>query len=101
MNTVESAINLGLMCDREGVQYIYNLANADLPREEKTSILKDYVSSYIYYVLEHGAYELGGQKDETTDSHESLNHSFLTTMFGSILHAVNWDNIIDYHKELQ
>ena len=99
MNTVESAINLGLMCDEDGVQYIYNLANTDLSKEEKTSILKDYVSSYIYYVLEHGAYELEGQKDEI-ESRESLNHNFLTTMFGSILHAVNWDNIIDYHQEV-
>ena len=100
MNTVESAINLGLMCDEDGVQYIYNLANTDLSKEEKTSILRDYVSTYIYYVLQHGAYEMEDQ-DETTDSYESLNYNFLTTMFGSILHTVDWDNIIAYHQEVQ
>lgn len=55
------------------------------------------VSSYIYYVLEHETYEL--REQDATESYEPLKYNFLTTMFGSILHAVNWDVIIDYHKE--
>lgn len=103
MTPVEDAINLSIMCNEEGVQFIYDLANSKAPQELKTIALKEMVEGYIFEVVDQGAYRLEEneeiQQNENTESNGFLNTSFLTTMFGSILHAVNWDVIIDYHKE--
>ena len=95
MTPVESAINLSIMCNKEGVQFIYDLANSKAPQELKTVALKEMIEEYIFEVIEQRLEET----DENTEPNKFLNTSFLNTMFGSILHAVNWDVIINYHKE--
>jgi len=103
MTPVESAINLSLMCNEEGVQFIYNLANSKAPQELKTIALKEMIEGYLFEVVEHGAYRLEEneeiQQNENAESNGFLNTSFLHTMFSSILYTVNWDVIVDYHKE--
>lgn len=100
MNSVESAINLGVMSDEQGVQFIYDLANSKVSQEEKIGVLKSHIAEYIFNVLEYGAYHLEDDANEDTEhSAKFLNYEFLNIVFGSILHTVNWDVIINYHKE--
>ena len=104
MTPIESAINLSMMCNEEGVQFIYDLANRNSSQESKTIVRKEMIEEYIFEVVAQGAYEVEEneeiqQNENTEASNEFLNTNFLTTMFGSILRAVNWDVIIDYHKE--
>jgi len=101
MTPIESAINFSMMSNVEGVQYIYDLANSEVSQEEKISVLKSHITEYIFNVLEYGAYHLEDEihGDSPEQSVQFFNHDFLTTMFGSILHTVNWDVIINYHKE--
>jgi len=102
MTPIESAINLSVMSNDEGVQFIYALANSDVSQEEKIGVLKNHITEYVFNILEYGAYHLL-EDDVYEDTPEQpvqfFNHDFLTTMFGSILHTVNWDVIINYHKE--
>ena len=101
MNSIESAINLSLMSNEEGVQFIYTLANSDVSQEEKIGVLKSHITEYIFNVLEYGAYHLEDEIYEYSPEQpvQFFNHDFLITMFSSILHTVNWDVIINYHKE--
>ena len=103
MTPVESAINLSIMCHEEGVQFIYDLANSKAPQKLKTIALKEMIEGYIFGVVAQGAYEIEEneeiQQNENAEPNEFLNTNFLNTMFGSILHPVNWGVIIDYHKE--
>ena len=101
MNSVDSAINLGIMSTEEGVQFINSLANNNVSQEEKIGVLKSHTTEYIFNVLEYGAYHLEDEIYEYSPEQtvNFFNHDFLTTMFGSILHTVNWDVIINYHKE--
>jgi len=101
MTPVESAINLSLMSNAEGVQFIYDLANSEVSQEEKIGVLKSYITEYVFSVIDYGAYHLEDYIYEHApeQSVQFFNHEFLTTLFGSILHTVNWDVIINYHKE--
>ena len=97
------------MSNEEGVQFIYTLANSDVSQEEKIGVLKSHITEYIFNVLEYGAYHLTEvshvwYEDEIYEYSpeqpvQFFNHDFLITMFSSILHTVNWDVIINYHKE--
>ena len=105
MNSIESAINLSIMSNPNGVQYIYDLANNNLSQEEKINTLRESITDYLFNVLDHGAYNLRETllEDEIYESYTEpipfISYEFLTTMFSSILHTVNWDIIINYHKE--
>ena len=81
MNSIESAINLSLMSNEEGVQFIYDLANSNLSQEEKINTLKESITNYLFTTLEYIEDEV---YESVAESVTFLSYEFLITMFGNI-----------------
>ena len=43
MNTIESIINIGIMRNQGGAEYLYDLANSNLTEEQKVYTIRDLV----------------------------------------------------------
>ena len=103
MNTIESVINLGIIRNRDGADYLYKLANSDLGDDQKKTVIKD----LVYQAYDACSDEFFDWEQENIIDTRGIQTTgvidaeFLHFIFTALLHKVNWDSIIDYHKTFQ
>ena len=104
MNLLESAVNIGIMTQEGGAEYLYELANSStLSNEEQVDILRDIVFKYYGTFDENISYEareemLDGQgKDVST----FLNSEFLYYVASRLILEIDWLTILHYHREIK
>ena len=101
MNVIESTINLGIIRNRGGASYLYELANSDLADDQKRTAIKD----LVYQAYDANSDEFfDWEQEKIIDTRgvqtiDVIDRDLLYFIFSSLLHYVNWDNILDSHKK--
>ena len=100
MNTIESIINIGIMRNQGGAEYLYDLANSNLTEEQKVNTIRDLVSQ-AYEVCTDEFFDW--EQEYITDArgiqtHDVIDSNFLWYVFESILSSLDWHSNLKYHK---
>lgn len=99
MNIIESAINIGIMRNLDGAKYLYDLANSEVSLEDQSSVLKDLVTQVAERLLDYDVEEEVLIDARGVQATNVIDASFLWYILESVLLSVDWDSIINYHKE--
>ena len=96
MKTVESAINLAIMTQEGGAEYLYDLANdEECTQKDKENCLKE-VLVYIATTKEEEAFsDMRG-----VDADTFINENVLYHICNKIFEQADWTSIINYHKNM-
>ena len=89
------------MRNQGGAKYLYELANSNITEEQKINTIKDLVSQ-AYEVCTDGFFDW--EQEYITDARgvratDVIDSSFLWYVFESVISSLDWDSIINYHRE--
>jgi len=96
MNTIESAINLAIMTQEGGAEYLYALANdEECTQKDKEECLKE----VLVYRARNDLREEPFSDMRGIDADTFINQNVLDYICSKVFEQVDWASIINYHKE--